>query len=442
MTRRAGAFGAFLLLAALTTPASGQAPARERSFVYGLNLFNGVDFSGGFAPRGADTLYLLADHESVIDPKMTEVYYWPIENRYRADFASLNELVPGALEVSQGGRHAATVELTDYIIQVDQASQTGGAQLHSGEAARPARARFEAERADYLRRLRAYTDASEAYLRGLAAMRKRAEAGERVTMPDPPLSPAPFTLFSTELRRGFVLRLPAGEYRIRVRDPGGVVIPASERRLIAIVPRRRGVGYDVVPQEKWTIPEPANDPTNVVYTVPGGVVYLQPYAELEFNALEYARLKDPQDLEATPNRWTWVRIAPISDALMVVRRDGREERRALERFAVEQVPGAALGYTITPFERRSGDLPPSAPGVRHPDLTAFRIAAPLGRDRIGLRLIDAEGRELPGSAREVIVTTGVPDWLLALPVLAPLMLGLTVALWRRAPQRDGGWGPG
>jgi hypothetical protein len=423
--------GAFLLLASLAAAADAQAPARERQFVYGLNLFDGVHFSGGFAPPGVDTLYLLADHASVVDPKRTEVYFWPLENRYRADFAALNELVPGVLEISRGSRQVATVELTGYVIQLDQASPGSGARLYLGEAARAARARFETERADYLRRLREYTDANEASSRRLAELRARAARGERVTVADPPVPPVPLALFSTELLRGFPLRLPAGEYRIRIRAPGGAIVPDSERRLVAIVPRRHGVGYDVVPQEKWTIPDQANDPASIIYTRPGAVIYLQPYGELEFNALEYARLRDPQDREATPNRWTWVRVLPITGATMLLRRGGQEERRALGDFTVRQLPGAALGYTVVPFEQPPGDPPPGGPGPRQPDLTAFRITAPAGRDRFRLRLIDTEGRELPGSGRDVIVTTTVADWQLALPVLLPLMFGLTVALWRR-----------
>ena len=73
-----------------------------------------------------------------------------------------------------------------------------------------------------------------------------------------------------------------------------------------------------------------------------------------------------------------------------------------------------------------------AAGARTPDITAYRVEAPAGRGTLRLRLVDPDGRELAGSAREVVVVSSVPWWQLALPVVVPLLIGLTVILWRRA----------
>jgi hypothetical protein len=59
------------------------------------------------------------------------------------------------------------------------------------------------------------------------------------------------------------------------------------------------------------------------------------------------------------------------------------------------------------------------------------VEAPPGRATLRLRMLDAGGQEIPGSARDVVVVSSVPGWQLALPVLLPLMIGLTVWLWRR-----------
>ena len=50
--------------------------------------------------------------------------------------------------------------------------------------------------------------------------------------------------------------------------------------------------------------------------------------------------------------------------------------------------------------------------------------------------LDEAGRELPGSRREVTVVGNVPGWQLALPVIVPLALGLSVWLWRREQVRS------
>ncbi|HEY3111493.1 MAG TPA: hypothetical protein VGL23_22240 [Chloroflexota bacterium] len=419
------------LVALWPTPSSGQAPEKQRQFVWGLNSFNGVDFSTGFAPRSVDTIYVLADQESAIDPKRTDVYFWPITNEYRGDFGTVNEIVPGTLEIVRDGRVVATEPLSDYLLQFDRAREWAGGKIFFRDQARAQRQAFEDERASYVRRMHEYSDAMDRFNDDLEAIRKRADAGEKIDrMPDVPFQPADFTLFSTDLLQGFRIKLGAGEYRIRVRSEDGQIVPDSQKRLVAIAPRRQGIGYKVVPAEKWTAPEQANDPAAVLYTVPSGTVYLKPYATAEYNALEYARLQNPQDLQATANRWTWVQIAPISDVTLSLRGGGAERRAALDGFSVVQIPGPALGYAVVPFERRPGDPPPGSRAERSPDLVAFKVDAPPGGG-LETRLLDGQGREIAGSARTVIATPARGDWQFALPVLAPVLLGLTAVLWRR-----------
>ncbi|HEV8632928.1 MAG TPA: hypothetical protein VG370_01610 [Chloroflexota bacterium] len=418
-----------LVLALVPSVASAQAPDKERRFVYGLNAFNGIDFSTGFAPPTVDAIYVLADRESALDPKMTDVYFWPITNEYRGDFAAVNEVVPGTLEITRDGGVVANEPLVEYVLQFDRANQMAGGRIFFGEEARARHAGFGRARETYVAKLHKHSEATARYLEGVEEIRRRTEAGETIVPEDPPRLPAPFTLYSTELLRGFRIMLGPGEYRIRVRDEAGAVVPDSEKRLVAIAPRRQGIGYKVVPQEKWTVPEQANDPSDSVYTVPDGVVYLKPYVTAEFNALEYARLQNPQDLEATANRWTWVQIAPIEGTTLSVRRGPQEQRLGLEGFTIEQLPGAALGYNMLPFEPD-----PKAAGTseeRRPDLVAFRVGAPSGRATLSLTMLDADGRPAPGSQRLLIATPATQDWRLGLPVLVPLLVGATVVLWRR-----------
>lgn len=416
-----------LAVAVTVAPSFAQVPQKERRFVYGVNLFDGTQYATGFVPPAVETMYLLADHVGVLDPKLTEVYFWPITNDYRADFASLNELVPGRLEIVQGGQVIQTVELTEYIVQIDQSGELGPGQVALGSDAQAAWARFQADRAAYLERLRAHAEAQIAYQQQVETMRASAAPGASITLPDPPVEPAPFTLYSTEVGRGFPIQSGPGEYTIRVRDAEGRTIQDSEKRLVVFGPRRLGVGFEVVAQERWTFPERADDPADVIYTVAGGVAYLRPFASQELNAEAYARLKNPQDQAAPPNRWEWVHVGPVPQPATLVVRDGaREQRLSLDEFAVEQVPGAALGYRVVPLAERA-----DARSQRKPDLTAYRVEAPAGRSTLSLRLLDADGQELLGGTREVVVVSSAPWWQLALPVLVPLVIGLSVALWRR-----------
>jgi hypothetical protein len=418
---------AMVVAVLLASPALAQTTQKERRFVYGLNLFDGVEYTTGFVPPSVDTIYALAGHDGVLDPKLTEVYFWPITNDVRADFTSLNELVPGTLEIAQGGRLIQMLALSEYVVQIDPATGMAAGQVFFGDEARARHEQFLADRAAYLDRLRAYADAQAAFSQQVDEVRAQAEAGNQVAAPEPPVQPAPLSLYSTDVGQGFALRLAAGEYQIRVRDADGQVVADSEKRLVVVTPRREGVGYEIVPQEKWTYPEQANDPAEVVYTVPGGVVYVRPFDEQELNALAYAHLKNPQDVAATANRWQWVHTAPLEGTTLAVRGSAGEQRLNIEEFAVEQVPGAELGYRVVRLDAQN----PSSGTARKPDITAFRVEAPAGRQTVSLRLLDSDGREIPGGARELVVVSRVPGWQLALPVLVPLALGASVLLWRR-----------
>ncbi|MFN8634719.1 MAG: hypothetical protein U0893_12760 [Chloroflexota bacterium] len=418
-----------VVAAVCTTTALAQTPEKERRFVYGINLFDGVEYVTGFVPPSVETMYVLAGQLGVIDPKMTQVYFWPITNDYRADFTSLNELVPGQLEIVQGGQVLQTVALTEYVVQVDQTGRLGPGTVFLGEDAPKAWQHFQDERQAYVASLRTYADAQTEYQRQLDEIRQSQQANP--TLPTAPVEPAAFSLFSTEVGRGFPFQLPPGEYTIRVRDAAGQVVADSEKRLVAFAPRRTGIGYEILPQERWTVPEQAGDPADVVYTTAGGVSYLHAYTAQELNAEAYARLRNPQDVAATPNRWQWVRIGPLptgqgSTPTLEVRDGSREQHLGVEDFAVEQVPGAALGYRVVPFAERADPRQ-----QRSPDITGYRVEAPAGRATLRMRLIDANRQELPGSAREVVVVAHVPFWQLALPVIVPLAIGLSVVLWRR-----------
>src|SRR5687767_12645285 len=121
-----------LIIGLLGAPVIAQTPETEVRFVYGLNVFNGTEYGTSFAPPAVDTVYMLAGHDGVLDPKLTEVYFWPITNEFRADFGALNELVPGRLEIAQGGRVVETLELTEYVVQFDPPAGLGSGGVFVG----------------------------------------------------------------------------------------------------------------------------------------------------------------------------------------------------------------------------------------------------------------------------------------------------------------------
>ncbi len=421
---------AFLLLLVAST-ASADDPTKQREFVYGLNLFDGSRFSGSFIPRYVDTLYVLADTKSMIDPKQTDVYWWELTHEYKGDFGSVDDVVTSTLEISQGGKVVSTVPLTDYVIQIDQSQSMDNGRLYTGDEAHQRQAMFQQEQQDYIKRMQDYADAQIAYNAKVDELRKQSDAGQQVTVPDPPNQPAQPTLYSSDIVHGFPIQLAPGEYQIRARDPQGNVIPDSEKRVVAFTSRRDGIGYQVIPQEQVTEPSPADDPAAAIYSVPSGTVYLEPFRTKEFNALQYARLQDPQDLQATANNWTWVHMAALTGVSMKVEHDGQVDTIPLGQFTNQMTPGTALGYTIVPFEPKPSDPPPGSLGAPAPDLVAFKIDAPNRRTTLNVSMVDKDGHLIAGSQRQIIVNPPLALWQLGLPVLVPLLVGLSVILWRR-----------
>ncbi|MFN8524642.1 MAG: hypothetical protein U0821_16215 [Chloroflexota bacterium] len=403
---------------ASTLAAHAQEIQVERRFVYGLNLFNGTEYVTGFVPPSIDTIYVLADHDTVLDPKVTEVYFWPITNDYRANFAGVAELVPGTLEIAQAGRIVSTAALTDYVVQFDREAGNEPGRVTLGSEAAVRWQEFTNRRAAYLAALHRYNEDQTAFTEKLSAAR-----AANTALPEPPVEPAPFTLFSTEPNQGFAVHLPAGEYQIRLRDASGAPVADSLKRLISFAPRRDGVGYDVLPQDRWTVPETSDEPSEIIYAIPGAVLYLQPHAASELNALAHARLQNPQDLAPSPNRWRWVHTSPLADVTLSA---GSSPPEPVREFAVEQTPGAALGYRVIPLAEARQKQP-----NKRPDITAFQVVTPSTPGSSPLRLKTSSGADLPSAARELVTVAPIAAWQHALPTLVPLAVGATVVLWRR-----------
>jgi hypothetical protein len=98
-------------------------------------------------------------------------------------------------------------------------------------------------------------------------------------------------------------------------------------------------------------------------------------------------------------------------------------RSAEQSFSVKQSGGSGLGYTIAPYD------PVASPG-QPPSLVAVPLPLEPADGRLRLRLLDAQGREIPGSEREVRVVRDSPRFALyLLAALLPLlaMAGVLIA---------------
>jgi hypothetical protein len=428
--RRLAPFLALLLLIMLlqgSRQAQAQTPKKERAFVYGINAAFARTYLGTFAPDSASAIYLLADQTSVISPRVTEIYFWPITNEYQADWTLVNDPVAGTLEILRSGQLLTTVDPTKYSIQF---TSTADATLYLGAEAEQAQAQFKAKQDAYQQASRAYLEAQHQWTAAVDAAVAQRAAGKSVVLPPEPQPPAPIDIYSNGLNDGFPIKLTPGNYQIQLRSPDGTIAPQSRRDLVVFAPRRVAVGYTVVPETRWTTPDQVTDLNDAILGQPGSNLYLQPHVTREYLARAYALLQDPQAHDVETSEWTWVSGEPLHDSqLQIVVGDQVADQRALTPYSVKQLADSALGYEVRPY------VPGNASSGSNPDFVAYPIQLDASGAAYSVRLVSPQGTVVDGSTRLVRAPGRVAFSLLLLLPAAPLVVGAWIILRRRRRMR-------
>ena len=413
-----------LVMVVVPSSARAQAPEQTEAFVYGINAALPEAVVGTFAPPVVDEIYFLADMTNILSPRRTNVYYWPITNEYRAGWSQKNEQVDGILEVMQGGEVVATYEQMPYTIQFSAGSGSQKPHLYVGQEAVEANEGFQAEQLAYRQASEDYEAARQGWL--AIARAAQARGDDPSSIPPAPEMPEPMTTFSTGLNSGFPLELPEGNYQVRTRKTDGTVIPESIRDLTVFSPRRTAVGYEVIPEARWTFPEELNDLSGVILGADNSVLFLKPKIVREYPALAYERLQDPQHInDGSSPEWAWVSGEMIDEGILeLVQDENVKERITMEPYSVKQVPGKEYGYEILRYDPNTPDETPRV------DFNGFRVELSSDLPAYEVRLRSTDDELLLGSTREVRVVE--PDSLAALLLIAllPLLLG-AVVIFRR-----------
>jgi hypothetical protein len=415
------------LLFVVALPVSAQAPERREAFVWATTVFAGVQYESTFYPPESETLYLLADESHVLAPRSTLIYEWPITNRLLADWLARNELVDGTLILRDSRGQEERLAISEYVIQFDGEDPAETVALHAGTEAVVRYAAFDQARKAYTTALHAQFQLEQQYQAALTAAAQAATKGEKLPIPDGPPPPLPpFTRYSTEVKRAFVLNLPVGDYTLWLERADGTVEPTSRKQLHVFAPRRYGVGYSVMPERRWTVPEQSNDPLNAIYARPGSTFYLQPFAEFEVNALAYGRMLDAQAAGLWADSYVWVHTTPYPSAtLQLIRAQQPAGEVTNQPYFVRQLPGASLGYQIEAFDL-SETVDSAVEGS--PSFYGYAVAA---NEAVHIQLTDGDGQVVPGSSREIQPIRAADRRAVYALSLLPLLIGGAVLLWRR-----------
>jgi hypothetical protein len=427
-----------LLLLVLQGRVWADMPQYEEQFVYQLRPFDGQGYPETFIPRSEDTIYLLADTPNVVSPRVTLVYFWPLTGKFVATFKQLNEQLDGTLEIFSGQKKIREIGKSEFVFFYPNGITGEIAQLHAGADAYALFKEHEKTLNDFYNKMSAYSRQMLLYRTQLMEyaqqLEKRKELGETFTpeqiqanMPRQPVQPDRLPFDLTGLQSDHVVDLAAGDYRIRFRAPDGTIVEGSEKKLVVFSRRRvDGVGYEIIPGNRWTKRESSDDPLEIIYGSGNNTLYFRAFMEDEYNELFYNKLRDPQN-RGNPQRWIWVHTVPLLDKVLAVYRpeSGREliKRTA---YLVKQLPGARLGYEILPYSpERYPDQQPAFEGFK------AEFSAGNGAEHQTIWLEDSQGRPVPKSVRKMslINKTGF-KWLYLISAF-PLIVGLLIYMRRR-----------
>jgi hypothetical protein len=422
------------LLFALLVPAAATAevPVRTEQLIWSVLAFNGRDYSPAFATEASDTVYILAGADSFFSARKTLVYWWPITSEWKTDTDSLNVQFPGTLEVRDARGTVTKKPLEQYTYFNVKGEYELNWNVVTGEAASAELAKYARLYDEYFKAVAGYQLASAAYDEEMQSLGARIqklreqkqdfaallERMKTLPRPEQPQPPAYYVVPPAEMQQGFILNLAPGSYSIRLVNPDETVMEGSEKLLVVHDSGRKdGVGFEVIPSDRWTRPEASVTPSSVLYVNGSADLYLRPFFEKEFNDLAYERTLNTA-ARGNPNISKWVRIQQVPHAAIVLEKPGAEAATLAESpFYVEQAKGSALGYTIQPYD------PAGAHKGKDANLIAFRVAVDRKVPALRLHARDAKGARIAGSERQIRVIGPIPTaWVLLALALAPLLV--------------------
>lgn len=430
----------FLFLAASAALAIAEVPIRNEQLIWSVIASTVSDYAATFVPDTSSTIYLIAGQDNILSTRKTLLYWWPITEEWKPDTESLNILFPGTLEVRDSRGNLRSYPLEEYTYFNVKGEYEKNWKILTGEAARAEIQKYKALYNQYFtdtEKYQADTASFEAEVQRLVnAVQSLKDAGKDFSAPlhrmqslNRPIAPVPPTDYvvpPSDLQQGFIVNLPAGRYSILLRNPDGTLMEGSEKELVVDSRRRtNGIGFEIIPSDKWTRPVESMTPSSVIYVNGTADLYVRPFFEDEFNDLSYEKTANNQ-ARGNPTIQKWVRIQQVPHATVVTAGPGDAQRTLSEQpYYVEQSSGSSLGYTIIPWD-------PAGPYKdQGPNLIAFRVPLEKNARVVRLRTLDENGRSLQGSDRQIrLVAPLRAPALLVVFAMLPLVLMSIVLLAR------------
>ena len=429
-----------ILSALVIMPAIADVPVRKEELIYSIMAFLGKEYSGTFCRQEAGTFYLMANVDNFITVRKTLVYFWPITQDWKVDTDALNKPFEGTIEIKGKNMPLKKLKQVRYTYYNAPGEYEVNWKVYTDGAADKEWAKYSKlvdkywkdvekyykEQAEYEAKLNALTktitearkkgEDTKKYLKVLKALKK------------PASQPKGPSYYVRPIEKAFIFNLPPGEYTIRFLTKDGKVMEGSEKKVVVYKKRRaNGVGYDVIPADKWTRPVQSNTPSSILYIDGTTDLYLRPFYQDEFNDLYYNKTVK-NDSKGNPNIMKWVRIQQVPKARVEVTKKDATTEVVLEKpYYVQQTQGASLGYKIIPFD------PKKLEAGSQPSLRAFHIPIQRNIKFLRVKLQDKNGNYLKGSDRQIriIVKSQSSLIILILSLLPFAIMFLVIAIRSR-----------
>lgn len=392
---------------------------------YQMITFNGKGYSENFVPTSEKTFSIIADQNNVITPKTVDIAWSDEAGEYMADWDNWEhpaKEVGAKLQVLKDGKIVDTIDKTDVAMYYPNLNDQDQSTLLAGKEATEAFKRYSKAQDEYWDASAKYQEEQANYDEAVAELQGTPGA-VLPKAPQPPQEPA---YYVSAPIKAFVINLPKGEYEIKTLDKSGRVIKDSEKTIMTFTARRKGIGYSIKPEAKWTYPENNDDPTSIIYYVGQVELFFNPEQENEYNIKDYTKLlrpNSPFSNNAPKDQWTWVHVNATPKAKLKLYKNGKLDDTIVDRpYIVEQTPGAALGYNIVDFAVRQDKS-------QEPTFTAHKVVL---RDKgvFKLQYVDENGKVDPSGYREARPIKDINSNILFLISIIPFIFGLIVAAVR------------
>ncbi|NOY10316.1 MAG: hypothetical protein GXP33_15890 [Spirochaetes bacterium] len=418
-------------------PAVADVPVRKEELIYSIMAFLGKEYSGTFARQDSGTFYIMAGVDNFITIRKTLVYFWPITQDWKVDTDALNKPFEGTIEIKGKNMPLKKLKQVRYTYYNAPGEYQVNWKVFMGKAADKEWKKYSELVAEYWKAVGKYYKDKAQYEAALNALTKRISEARKKgedtkkflkdlnALKKPPKQPKGPSYYVRPLEKAFIFNLPPGEYAVRFITKDGKIMEGSEKKVVVYKKRRAdGVGYDVIPADRWTRPVQSNTPSSILYIDGTTDLYLRPFYQDEFNDLYYNKtLKN--DSKGNPNIMKWVRIQQVPKARVEVTRKDATTQVVLEKpYYVQQTKGASLGYKIVPFN------PKKQEEGRQPSLRAFYIPIQRNMKYLKIKLQDKNGNYLKGSDRQVriIIRSQNSLFILLLSLLPLALMFLVIAI--------------